>query len=97
VREAKYLLFRINTQLKGGRMVLVEHKGSDLEETIEFNIGKISSSISKSEDSSFFESYLEIAGINLNLFTPIHRDNSLRKRKLEIFTSEKPTEYREEE
>jgi hypothetical protein len=64
-------------------MVLIEHKVSDIKETIESNIGKISSSISnisKSVHSSFFESYLEIVGINLNICTPVQRDNSLKRK-----------------
>ncbi len=75
-------------------MILVEYKGQDIEQKIEFNIGKIMTSIVKSEDQSHFEAYLEVESINLNLYIPVQKNNITKNRKMQIFTTEKPEEYR---
>lgn len=77
-------------------MLLVEHKGEEIEEQIEFNIGRIGSLLEKSNDKSFFHSQLDIASIGLNLFIPVQKHNIARRRKLQIFTSERPDDYKEE-
>lgn len=63
-------------------MLLIEHKGEVIEEQIEFNVGKITTTISKSEDKSYFDSFIEIASINLNLFVPIQKNNQNKRRKM---------------
>lgn len=97
VRLPGFLLFSVNAEFKGARMVLVEHRGSDVEERIEFDIGRINATVAKSEDQSQFASDLEIASISLSLFIPVQRDGKTRQRKMEIFTSEKPQNYKEDD
>jgi hypothetical protein len=92
-----YLLFSVNAEFKGARMVLVEHRGTDVEERIEFDIGKINATVAKSEDQSQFASDLEIASISLSLFIPVQREGKTKQRKMEIFTSEKPQNYKEDD
>lgn len=48
------LFFRINVELKGCTMTLIEFKSQDIEEKIDFNIGKVIISVAKSEDQSHF-------------------------------------------
>lgn len=42
------LFFRVNVELKGCTMILVEFKNQEIEESIHFNVGKVVASVAKS-------------------------------------------------